>query len=343
MRRRALLAAAAVGNPIFEKYMTIEFLEGGSFYVGRKIFQYCINGDENWLTMDSNNITVNAGDKVSFKANQSQGGYGGNFTIKIPCNILGNCMSLLFGDDADNVTDLTGYDYCFSGLFLNSTGIISVNESFLPATILSESCYESMFGNCSALIKAPILPATELTTFCYDSMFRGCSSLSYVKALFLTAPSVMYTDSWLRGVSSTGKFVKHPEATWDVRGDSGVPDGWTIKLDGQENGLFPATIVYDYENENLSNAAIAQYFLDKYPDMVISTMGSYTNISEDVEIIGSGVCDGKVIGVAKWSSSSEYTAILFYTENSLNNFHGLRVSLSYIGTPVGSTMEWFFD
>ena len=59
-------------------------------------------------------------------------------------------------------------------------------------------------------------------------MFSGCTSLNRVKVLFTTTPSDHYTSNWLSGVSSTGTFVKSRDATWNVRGDSGIPEGWTI-------------------------------------------------------------------------------------------------------------------
>ena len=43
-------------------------------------------------------------------------------------------------------------------------------------------------------------------------------------------------SQWVYGVSPTGTFIKNPEATWDVRGENGVPEGWTIKFDGEEEG-----------------------------------------------------------------------------------------------------------
>ena len=62
----------------------------------------------------------------------------------------------------------------------------------------------------------------------YFSMFKGCTKLNYINALFTTTPGSSYTYSWVSGVASTGKFVKNPNATWDVTGINGVPEGWTV-------------------------------------------------------------------------------------------------------------------
>ena len=67
-------------------------------------------------------------------------------------------------------------------------------------------------------------------------MFYGCTNLSYVKALFTTTPSDDYTKDWLAGVAATGTFVKSAEATWDVVGPNGVPEGWTVQTDEDISG-----------------------------------------------------------------------------------------------------------
>ena len=94
--------------------------------------------------------------------------------------------------------------------------------------VLAYGCYSSMFSDCTSLTKAPALPATELAEECYSSMFEGCTKLNYVKALFTDEPSEETTGSWLSGVATNGTFVKSKYATWDVRGDDGIPFGWTV-------------------------------------------------------------------------------------------------------------------
>ena len=117
--------------------------------------------------------------------------------------------------------------YCYSGMFLGCSSLTAAPE--LPATTLADSCYSNMFEGCSSLTTAPELPAATLATRCYDSMFYGCSKLNYIKALFTTTPDSSYTEDWVSGVSSTGTFVKNAAATWDVRGTSGIPEGWTVE------------------------------------------------------------------------------------------------------------------
>lgn len=116
---------------------------------------------------------------------------------------------------------------CYNGMFGQCTSLVSAPK--LPATTLAERCYYSMFNSCTALVNAPELPATTLRNSCYQSMFQDCSKLSYIKAMFTTTPGSTYTQDWVKGVAPTGTFVKNAEATWDVNGVNGVPEGWTTE------------------------------------------------------------------------------------------------------------------
>lgn len=110
---------------------------------------------------------------------------------------------------------------------------LSECQSLLPATVLTESCYDEMFSH-TAIKTAPVLPATEAVTGCYNNMFTSCSNLSYVKAMFLNTPisnasASTFTYNWLYGVQSSGTFVKNSKATWDLTADWAVPSGWTVE------------------------------------------------------------------------------------------------------------------
>ena len=135
------------------------------------------------------------------------------------------CTSLTQAPELPATTLAT---YCYQYMFQNCTSLTTA-PSILPATTLTSNCYEAMFKNCTSLTKAPELPATTLATYCYRSMFNGCTSLNYIKALFTTAPKLTYTSNWVNGVSSKGTFVKSKDATWNVTGVGGIPEGWTVE------------------------------------------------------------------------------------------------------------------
>ena len=104
-----------------------------------------------------------------------------------------------------------------------------VTPPSLPAVSLQQSCYSNMFFRCTSLVEAPKLPAKTLTTTCYSQMFWGCTNLKYVNAAFTSDISEDGpTNLWLVGVASEGTFVKNVDATWELSGSSGIPEGWTV-------------------------------------------------------------------------------------------------------------------
>lgn len=235
--RRSLIGETAMamssgggGN----NYLTIVALEDGlTAKLSTNACEYCVDGDGNWkrLTAATNTEAINTGQTLSFRGNltpASSKGIG-TFTISKSCNLEGNCMSMLFGDDAADNNSLEGKAYAFYNLFYNCTTIKGVTSGFLPATTLSSYCYRYMFNGCTSLTTAPELPATTLVSNCYLCMFANCSKLNYIKAMFTTKPSYTYTTNWVSGVASTGKFIKNSKATWNVTGVHGIPSGWTVQ------------------------------------------------------------------------------------------------------------------
>ena len=116
---------------------------------------------------------------------------------------------------------------CYHSMFNGCTSLTSAPK--LPATTLDWGCYSEMFKGCTSLTSAPELPAKELIRNCYQLMFKDCSKLRYVKALFTTSPSEETTKDWLSGVAASGTFVKSKNASWNVIGVHGIPNGWKIE------------------------------------------------------------------------------------------------------------------
>lgn len=136
------------------------------------------------------------------------------------------CTSLTTAPELPATTLRLG---CYGSMFLGCTSL--VNPPVLPATELEDSCYGWMFRGCTSLTTAPELPATELAEDCYLQMFQDCTNLNYVKML---ATDFKYVSDcltlWLQGVSPTGTFVKNASVQTSEfkRGDSGIPNGWTV-------------------------------------------------------------------------------------------------------------------
>ena len=152
---------------------------------------------------------------------------------KLPATTLElSCYNYMFKDCTNLVTapelPATTLEYgCYSQMFRNCSSLTIAPK--LLATTLAEDCYQSMFYGCTSLVTAPELPATTLASSCYSNMFRKCINLNYIKAMFTTTPSTTYTSNWVNGVASSGTFVKNSAAQWNVSGDSGIPNGWTIE------------------------------------------------------------------------------------------------------------------
>ena len=196
-RRRILIGSASSKSilepSIFEKYLTIVALEDdltASF--SKNNCEYCVDGDGDWKTLSAGTATeaINTGQILSFRGNliPVSGSGIGTFTISKSCHLEGNCMSMLFGDDAASNTSLSGKDCAFFYLFRKCKTIKSVSSGFLPATTLEDNCYYFMFDGCNNLTKAPELPATTLADRCYEGMFYGCNNL--IKAPSLPATTL---------------------------------------------------------------------------------------------------------------------------------------------------------
>ena len=207
--RRRFMSNYIIG---IDNYLTIVALEDGlTSQFSRNGCEYCVDGDGNWKTLsaNTNTETINIGQTLSFRGNLIPDIRGiGQFTISKSCNLEGNCMSMLFGDEAVDNNSLSGKNYAFYLLFYNCTTIKSVSDNFLPATTLS--------------------------TYCYDSMFYGCSKLNYIKMIAIDISPSGCLSNWVSGVASTGTFVKNSNATWDVTATSsnsyiGIPSGWTVQ------------------------------------------------------------------------------------------------------------------
>ena len=133
------------------------------------------------------------------------------------------CSSLT---QAPDLPATTLAPYCYSGMFFRCTSLTQAPE--LPATTLTDRCYLMMFDGCTSLTQAPELPATTLAQLCYFCMFNGCTQLNYISMMATDISAMLCLSSWVAGVSSSGTFVKNAAATWDVTGDSGIPEGWNV-------------------------------------------------------------------------------------------------------------------
>ena len=203
--------------------------------------KYSVNGGAKTTITTTTSIAVSAGDKVRFYGNGTATQvYGHSPEVKIQgdgagftCKAYGNIMSLLDEENFATKTDLPNKDYVFYGLFRDNTALTDASGLLLPATTLTDACYQNMFYGCTALTAAPALPATTLASSCYSYMFRGCTNLSSVTCLATEGINAnKSTYYWLDGVAASGTFTAATGAIWPAGAD-GIPSGWTrVNPDG---------------------------------------------------------------------------------------------------------------
>lgn len=189
---------------------------------------YSVNGIDRGELASGYSVTLSGGDEISFFRTLSSDLNTSNyFTIKCTNShyIFGNIMSLYNKDNFENL-DTISYKYafyklfyrsgntygdlidpsvgklllpatalsdgCYNNMFYGCKGITNIPSDLLPATTLSYGCYQSMFGNCKGLTSLPanLLPATTLARSCYNSMFSDCTNITTVPSNFLSATTL---------------------------------------------------------------------------------------------------------------------------------------------------------
>ena len=184
MRRRLLMTKK---DDIEYTYLTFLAKENCTFSFSGNGISYSRDGGETWTALAANtdSPTILRGNAIMWKGTMTPVEYDGigTFSSTGRFDVEGNVMSLLFGDNYEGQTDLTGYDYAFASLFNECSSLTSVPSNLLPATTWADSCYANMFYGCTSLTAAPDLPATTLAEYCYLWMFCNCSSLTTVPDL----------------------------------------------------------------------------------------------------------------------------------------------------------------
>ena len=234
-------------------YLTIEALEDGlTVSLSTNACEYCVDGDGNWksLAADTTTEAINTGQTLSFRGEltpQYSTGIG-TFTISKKYNLKGNCMSMLFGDEAIIKYSLSDKMYAFKSLFYNCTNVVNVSSNFLPATTLGSYCYEHMFWGCTSLTTAPELPATTIKYGCYSGMFGSCTSLTTAPELPATTLFTGCYDYMFKGCTS---LITAPELPATTLADScydNMFSGCTSLVNAPE---LPATTLGSYCYDNM--------------------------------------------------------------------------------------------
>lgn len=168
-------------------------------------FEYSV-GDGEWtrFTTTVENIPFGGTEgSLRLRGKSSKGTFSGGYsTIEFTTeNSLVDCT----GDirtliDYENYADVNTADAKFYRLFCQNTQLRTPPS--LPATTLTESCYEQMFYGCTALTQAPALPAKTLAYSCYNGMFYGCTALTKAPALPATTLAGLCYQSMFLGCTA---------------------------------------------------------------------------------------------------------------------------------------------
>ena len=162
---------------------------GGSAVSTALQWEYSTDGGETWtdlgpITAPDGGGILYAGASVQIRAKDyvpawhitSTNRYQFKFDENANIKVSGNIMSLLYRDYVGKF--YIEEDYALAFLFYQQTGVKDATQLVLPATVLSEGCYRSMFSGCTGITSSPVLPALQLPAYAYMEMFQGCTALT---------------------------------------------------------------------------------------------------------------------------------------------------------------------
>ena len=146
------------------------------------------------------------------------------------CYLFKYCAALT---SAPELPATTLSNFCYDCMFYGCTSLTAAPE--LKATTLAYSCYHGMFYGCTSLTSAPELKATTLAGYCYNGMFQGCTKLSTVTML---APSNQISEKayccngWLNNAGtdetvSSRTLKVQDKAAYDALKNN-LPNKWQI-------------------------------------------------------------------------------------------------------------------
>ena len=165
----------------YRDYLKFTFISGGTWIYpnSKEKIEYSINNGK-WIRTNNKQLSVLSGDTIRVRGTNNvydNNTFGGTAYF----NLSGNIMALIGGVNYEDLKELN-YNRAFEKIFANSN-VVEASELLLPATALTDYCYNSMFSGCTSLTTAPELPATTLADACYLTMFEGCTSLTTAPAL----------------------------------------------------------------------------------------------------------------------------------------------------------------
>ena len=248
----------------YNDYFCLEALEDNSTVKLRKI------GNPNPINLSASYDKVNwevyepdttltlkkAGDKVYLRGDNDYGtstqnsvfykaqGDQHSFYMEGKLKASGNIMSLI--DSTCKSTTLPK-SHQFTSLFYSNVSNIAledVSELRLPATTLTNDCYEMMFYYCTALKNTPELPATTMAVNCYYDMFYHCESLESAAPISATTLTTQCFSEMFAYCSK----LKHIEVAFDNWNDGYSTRNWVYGVYEGVDAEFicPSALTLEY-------------------------------------------------------------------------------------------------
>jgi hypothetical protein len=222
--------------------------------------------------------------------------------------IFGNVMSLVKGKDGLEGATAIEAKNAFYGLFAGADKLVNNDERLLvlPATTLTEGCYQDMFNGCKGIEKAPELPAPKLEKDCYSEMFFGCENLKKISiGATATADGTKLSDctgGMLTGAGTNAEGGTQLILSQSVAsGEAGFSVEDMLSASGAGENIKP---YYANENGEIQDAISTV----KVSGVTIDPSSKILNIDASITLTATVTPENAADKSVTWSSSNESVA-----------------------------------
>ena len=231
-----------------------------------------------------------------------------NIRPSMKTEIFGNVMSLVKGKDNLEGADAIKANNAFYGLFAAADKLVNNDERLLvlPATTLTEGCYQDMFNGCKGIEKAPELPAPKLEKDCYSEMFFGCENLKKISiGATATADGTKLSDctgGMLTGAGTNAEGGTQLILSQSVAsGEAGFSVEDLLSASGAGENIKP---YYANENGEIQDAISTV----KVSGVTIDQNSIILNIDASIPLTATVTPENAADKSVTWSSSNESVA-----------------------------------
>ena len=231
-----------------------------------------------------------------------------NIRPSMKTEIFGNVMSLLKGKDGLEGATAIEAKNAFYGLFAAADKLVNNDERLLvlPATTLTEGCYQDMFNGCKGIEKAPELPAPKLEKDCYSEMFFGCENLKKISiGATATADGTKLSDctgGMLTGAGTNAEGGTQLILSQSVAsGEAGFSVEDMLSASGAGENIKP---YYANENGEIQDAISTV----KVSGVTIDPSSKILNIDASITLTATVTPENAADKSVTWSSSNESVA-----------------------------------